>query len=139
VNHKSAKIAALIRPLEGRDVDAHYLGYFECFNRQLFFEAHELLEELWLAQRGQRNDAFYKGLIQLAGAFVHIQKGRRQPALALFGLAQINLGKYEGVYDFLRLEEVQHLIGRWVTGLQNGTELGVFSQEEGWPRLSLVR
>ena len=51
MSRKSAKIAALIEGCRGRDLDAHYLGYFECFNRGLFYEAHDVLEELWLADR----------------------------------------------------------------------------------------
>lgn len=137
VSHKSEKIAGLIRSLEGKDLDAHYLGYFECFNRQLFFEAHEVLEELWLAERGGSNDLFYKGLIQLAGAFVHIQKGRAQPALALFRLAQGNLHKYEGMHQFLNLEEVRTLIRSWTTVLEKGEENGVRQRDESWPRISL--
>ena len=81
---KSAKVAALVAQFRGRDLDPHYLGYFECFNRRLFYEAHEVLEELWLGQRQGPNALFYKGLIQLAGAFVHLQKSRPQPAAALF-------------------------------------------------------
>ena len=76
VSKKSGKIATLIDDCRGKGMDAHYLGYFECFNRQLFYEAHDVLEELWLAQRNQPNDLFFKGLIQLAGAFVHLQKER---------------------------------------------------------------
>lgn len=61
------------------DYDPRYVRFFECFNQQLFFEAHEVLEALWLPQRQGLNGRFYKGLIQLAGAFVHLQKGRRPP------------------------------------------------------------
>ena len=53
VSQKSPKIATIIHSLQGREFDAHYLGYFECFNQQLFFEAHEVLEVLWLGRRGQ--------------------------------------------------------------------------------------
>jgi predicted metal-dependent hydrolase len=137
MSRRNEKITALIRSLEGRDLDALYLAFFECFNRQLFFEAHEVLEDLWLAQRGQSNDLFYKGLIQLAGAFVHIQKKRRQPALALFKLAQANLGKYDGVHESLRLDEVQDLIRSWMKGLENEEPFGVLRESE-WPRLSLA-
>ena len=100
MSHKSPKIAALLSSLpDGGPFDRHYLGFFHCFNEQLFFEAHEVLEELWLPQRGGPKDLFYKGLIQLAGAFVHVQKGRRQPALALFGLARQNLRRFPNIYE----------------------------------------
>src|SRR5579872_2037144 len=119
VSRKSPKIAALIHSLANRDLDAHYLGYFECFNRQLFFEAHEVLEERWLAQRGRPDDLFYKGLIQLAGAFVHVQKQRPQPALALLKLARSNLARYPTFHQFLDLAEVLRLIGAWMQRLES--------------------
>ena len=101
-------------------MDAHYLGYFECFNQQLFYEAHDVLEELWLGQRGQTNDLFYKGLIQLAGAFVHLQKNRLKPAAALFRLAQANVSKYPMVHEKLNVKELLELIGDWTGRLEAG-------------------
>jgi predicted metal-dependent hydrolase len=90
--------------------DPHYLSYFECFNRQRFFEAHEVLETLWLPQRGGPNGAFYKGLIQLAGAFVHLQKNRLGPAAALFELARTNLLKYPATHEGLAVKAVLAII-----------------------------
>ena len=138
MSHKSEKIAGLIQSLEGKDLDAHYLGYFECFNRQLFFEAHEVLEELWLAERGGSNHLFYKGLIQLAGAFVHIQKGRPRPALALLQLAQANLDEYGDIHQSLNLEQVRILMRSWKTGLENEQENGARPPHKCWPRISLI-
>ena len=135
VNHKSSNIAALIHSHGNRGFDAHYLGYFECFNRQLFFEAHEVLEELWLAQRGQPDDLFYKGLIQLAGAFVHIQKQRRGPALALLNLARINLRRYPTVHQSLDLAEVLRCIGDYMQQLEAEPKVPIESVR--WPKLIL--
>ena len=120
MSRKSAKIAAAIEKFQGGDLDAHYLGYFECFNRQLFYEAHDVLEEIWLAQRKGQNDSFYKGLIQLAGAFVHLQKNRLRPAGALFKLSQANLKKYPATYERLRVENVVRLIEQWLDALESG-------------------
>lgn len=119
MSNKKAKIAALIDGLRGRELDAHYLGYFECFNRQLFYEAHEVLEELWLAQRDGPNHGFYKGLIQLAGAFVHLQKGRLRPAAALFGLAEANLEKYPAIHEQLDVKIVLQLVHDWMQRLES--------------------
>ena len=63
----------------GRKLDPHYLGYFDCFNRRQFYEAHEVLENLWLNDKHGPNGPFYKGLIQLAGAFVHLQRDHLRP------------------------------------------------------------
>jgi hypothetical protein len=125
VSKKSAKIAALIESCRGRDLDAHYLGYFECFNQGMFYEAHDVLEELWLAQRRGANDAFYKGLIQFAGAFVHLQKDsprypRLRPSAALFKLARTNLSAYAPCHERLNVALVLRLIEDWLAKLEAG-------------------
>ena len=114
MSHKDKKIAALVEPLQGRALDAHYLAFFECFNRAWYFEAHEVLEALWLPQRGGPDDLFYKGLIQLAGAFVHFQKRRLQPAAALLNLARRNLGRYPAVYASLDVAHLVLRIEKWL-------------------------
>jgi len=103
----------MIESFRGQELDAHYLGYFDCFNRQLFYEAHDVLEDLWLPDRHGANGNFYKGLIQLAGAFVHLQKNRLRPSAALFKLAQANLEKYPARHERLDLKMVQGLIAGW--------------------------
>jgi predicted metal-dependent hydrolase len=118
VSHKSARIAAMIESFQGRELDAHYLGYFDCFNRQLFYEAHDVLEDLWLPDRHGVNGNFYKGLIQLAGAFVHLQKSRLRPASSLFKLAQANLEKYPRTHEHLNLQVVHDLAQKWLADLE---------------------
>jgi predicted metal-dependent hydrolase len=118
VSHKSARIAAMIESFRGQDLDAHYLGYFDCFNRQLFYEAHDVLEDLWLTDRHGPNGNFYKGLIQLAGAFVHLQKNRPHPAAALFKLALANLEKYPDKHERLDVAAVCGLIRNWLGSLE---------------------
>lgn len=55
-----------------------YTGFFECFNTGAYYEAHDVLEHLWLDCRDS-NRVFYQGLIQKAGAFVHLKKQRERP------------------------------------------------------------
>ena len=137
MSHKREKIASIIHSLEGSQFDPHYLGFFECFNQQLFFEAHEVLEELWLGQRNTAKGLFYKGLIQLAGAFVHIQKRRRQPAIALFQLARDNLGRFPTTYESLDLGKLQGHIISWIKSLQSDDQLCLTFESCGWPKLSI--
>jgi hypothetical protein len=136
-HNKSQKIASLLERLQGQELDAYYLGYFECFNQQLFFEAHEVLEKLWLPERGRPNDLFYKGLIQLAGAFVHIQKGRSGPALALFRLARANLDRYPNEHQRLRLEPVRRLVADWMAELTDHSSPALRPVAGRWPTLRL--
>lgn len=44
------------------------------FNAARYFECHETLEEIWQEEEGDVRD-LYKGLIQVAAAFVHITRG----------------------------------------------------------------
>jgi predicted metal-dependent hydrolase len=118
VSKKSGKIAERIASFQGRELTAHYLGFFDCFNDQLFYEAHDVLEELWLPDRHGPNGDFYKGLIQLAGAFVHLQKERLQPAAALFKLARTNLAKYPATHERLDVAAVLRLIEVWLGWLE---------------------
>ncbi len=129
--------------------DPCYLGYFACFNAREYYEAHDVLEHLWLQGRDE-NYAFYKGLIQLAGAFVHLKKqrsrpdhatdGRRMyPAVRLFRLAQKNLSAYRPWHLGLNLEAVFDLIDSHVSRI----EASEFSQNpwtpEAAPQLQLDR
>jgi len=73
-----------------------------------------VLEDLWLPGRHGPNGDFYKGLIQLAGAFVHLQKNRLGPAAALFVLARSNLQKYPAIHEGLALGGVLAMIEHWL-------------------------
>src|SRR5687768_13572614 len=115
----------MIESCRDRRHDAHYLGYFQCFNTGLYYEAHDVLEELWLTDKAGPTGNFYKGLIQLAGAFVHMQKHadarpRLKPAAALLRLAQNNLSPYPAVFQDLSVTEVLKMIERWLGELERG-------------------
>ena len=139
MSHKSAKIARLIADQTGKAWDAHYLGFFDCFNQGLYYEAHDVLEELWLPCRKGEQDHFYKGLIQLAGAFVHFQKDRMRPAGALLRLAETNLQEYPVVHEGLDLTEILDLIDVWLRRLDSRTgEENPFRQESP-PHLNAPR
>ena len=116
-------------PFGKTDLDTHWLEYFEYFNRGMFFEGHEVLEAIWLPARDGPDGDFYKGLIQLAGAFVHVQKRRRGPAAALFRLASANLGKYPPLHHDLNINSVLRLIRGWLGRVQEPAFPGA---ADGW-------
>ena len=51
-------------------------AYIECWNGARFFDAHEVLEGLWIRTR----DEYQRGLIQLAAALYHIQRNNLKGA-----------------------------------------------------------
>ena len=106
--HKSPKIDALLSRFDDLpDFNRHYVGYFRCFNEQLYYEAHDVLEEVWLPIRGTEQAKFYQGLIQMAGGFVHLQKSRLGPAARLFALALANFGDYPVRHAGINLDVIR--------------------------------
>lgn len=137
--NKHERIAGRVKEFSGDGVDPRYAGYFALFNRQKFFEAHDVLEDLWLPDRHGANGNFFKGLIQLAGAFVHLQKNRLRPAAALFQLAQASLEKYPASHEHLNLAGVRQLIGHWLSQLaQNDFQVNPLSADQA-PQLTLLK
>jgi hypothetical protein len=92
-------------------LDPCYIAWFERFNACEYYEAHEVLEVLWLRTRGRDRD-FFKGLIQIAGAFLHLRKHlenphrttdatRLRPAARLFHRSSEHLAPYAPVHLYL--------------------------------------
>jgi len=52
------------------------------FNRGEFFECHETLEALWMAE-GRPIRRLYQGILQIGVAFYHLRAGRWRPACTL--------------------------------------------------------
>ena len=94
MSKKDHKVAALMEGIEAGEHDPHLVGYLRCFNSQKFYEAHDVLEALWLKDRTGPDGDFFKGMIQFAGAFVHLQKRRNRPAKVLFLRCTTYLSKY---------------------------------------------
>ncbi len=86
-------------------LDPRYLQYFELYRQEKFFEAHEVLEGLWRETKGETRD-FYHGLIQLAAALVHFQKGNLPGAKELFRTASGYLKPYLPSYEGVALSQV---------------------------------
>jgi hypothetical protein len=123
---KHERITAFVETLAGStgsNFHPCYAGYFECFNRGDYYEAHDVLEHLWLDCR-DANYLYFKGLIQIAGAFVHMKKqyarpehptdGRRlHPAARLLVLGMKNLAPFGPAHMGLEVESVCRLCGDW--------------------------
>jgi hypothetical protein len=121
-----ADIAAESKSDEGKEGvrQAGYLAYFECFNAGRYYEAHDVLEAIWLPARTEVDGAFFKGLIQLAGAFVHVQKERYAPAMALLRRARFHLEPYPALHHGLSVPGVLAIIDEWLVRLGDGPPAG---------------
>lgn len=74
------------------------------FNAHEFWHAHEEWEHLWLKSEGEEK-LFIQGLIQLAAAYHHVQRGTHRGALRLFDAASRKLSRYPAHYLGVDLTE----------------------------------
>ena len=105
--------------IEACEHDSHLVGYLQCFNAEQFYEAHDVLEALWLKDRKGPDGDFFKGLIQFAGSFVHLQKRRLRPARVLFLRSTTYLCKYPSPHYALDVEGIIRLAKRWAAATEN--------------------
>jgi uncharacterized protein len=63
----------------------------DLFNQERFWEAHEVLEEIWHPAKGVERDVI-QGLILTAAALVHYQKNETVICVSILGRARVKLG-----------------------------------------------
>ena len=98
--------------------------FIRLFNRGQYFEAHEVLEAVWLKETGASRN-FYQGLIQLAAMFVHLQKGNPTGgAEALYEKAKKHLTPYGPEYGGFRIPELLSEAARSLREGTTGMQLG---------------
>lgn len=81
------------------------------FNTHRFFECHESLEEIWQEEHGEVRD-LYKGLIQVAAAFVHVRRNNE------FGVRRL----LTTALGYLRPYRVEGAMGFNVDEIARGAE-----------------
>jgi len=91
--------------VEKREYDSRYLEGIARFNRQEFFEAHQVWETVWLEVAGPTKD-FYKGLIQVAIGLHHFRRGNTRGIRKLYFTSRRYLGEYVPVYMGLDVEKL---------------------------------
>lgn len=91
--------------------DRRYLNFFHLFNQEKFFEAHEVLESLWRETKTEERD-FYQALIQIAAAFVHLQKNTPAGAGILYEKAAKLFSKYPEKFCGISISSVLKAVQR---------------------------
>ena len=85
----------------------------EHFNSQRFFEAHEALESLWLEVQGDEK-LFLHGLIQVAAAFHHYQRGNLRGFNSLLRKGTAKLERSSANPFGLRIQDFLAQIRPWL-------------------------
>jgi hypothetical protein len=73
--------------------DPRFVKGVEEFNRGLFFECHETLEEIWLEENGE-DRKLYQGLIQVAAGYFKWEQGVLIGAIKLLTAGLEKLAPY---------------------------------------------
>jgi predicted metal-dependent hydrolase len=126
--NKRERISDFVRSLDPASSKGspqnYYAAYFQLWNAQKYYEAHDVIEQLWLVERNAELARFYQALIQAAGAFVHLQKNfqhpshakhsrRLPPATRLFELALENLEDLPNEFRALDVVRFRELLMRY--------------------------
>jgi uncharacterized protein len=95
---------------------APYLHGIRLFNRTEFFEAHEVLEDVWRAAP-EPEKKFLQGLIQIAVGLHHYGNGNLVGACSLLARAAKNLAKYPENFGGIHLTQLLHCVAEWQQAL----------------------
>ena len=104
----------------------------ELFNSHHFWHAHEAWEARWLNASGDEK-TFLQGLIQLAAAYHHVQRGTYRGAIRLFDAAFAKLGSFPPGYAGVDRAEAVELARRHRTRIAEEDEIDA----REYPRLAL--
>ena len=108
-------------------MESAYRHGIELFNRGEFFDAHEVLEDVWRAAPAPEKK-FLQGLIQVAVALHHYSRGNLVGARSLLKRAHRNLSSYPGQHGGIRLAALRDSVRGWSEALDNGHPVPVLPQ-----------
>ena len=86
------------------------------FNAREFFEAHEVWEELWL-RAPEPEKTFLQGIIQIAAAFHHHQRGNSSGAKSLLAAGLAKLERFPQSHRGIDVAALRAEAQAWVEAL----------------------
>jgi uncharacterized protein len=90
----------------------------ELFNRGEFFDAHEVLEDVWRAAPDEEKK-FLQGLIQAAVGLHHHSTGNKVGARSLLARADKNLSIYKEGFGGVKLAALRTRLTEWIRALDD--------------------
>jgi predicted metal-dependent hydrolase len=88
-----------------------------CFHSGAFFQAHEHWESVWLAAQ-EPEKTFLQGLIQIAAAFHHFQRGNCAGTISLLRSALRRLDAYTEAFAGVAVAPLRATIRLWLGALE---------------------
>jgi len=103
--------------------DPRFIKGIEEFNRQLFFECHETLEEIWLEEHGEERQ-FFQGIIQIAAGYFKLQQRVPAGAVKLWRTGLEKIAAYQPVYLGINVEALMRSVQRNLAELEDAQQHG---------------
>lgn len=96
---------------------AAYQRGLALFNAEKFFDAHEVLEDVWRATEGPEKN-FLQGLIQAAVALHHYSQQNSEGARSVLMRALQNLAPYPDSYGGIDVTALRAVLEQWRRALE---------------------
>jgi uncharacterized protein len=93
----------------------------ELFNQGKFFDAHEVLEDVWRAAPTAQKK-FFQGLVQVAVAFHHYSTGNRIGMKSVMARAASNLADGRASFSGIRVDRLLESLVAWGTAMEGNIE-----------------
>ncbi|MCC7392693.1 DUF309 domain-containing protein [Candidatus Sumerlaeota bacterium] len=113
-----------------------YRRFFDLFNEGDYFEAHEVLEDLWAIEVAPLKN-YYKGLIQAAVAICHWERGNVSGAWRLWKSAREYLLPFPATYEGFDLGPFRNAVDQLFTPLRENLHIAPRIDKSLIPRLHL--
>ncbi len=111
--------------------ETRYWHGIQLFNAREFFDAHEVLEDVWRTAASAEKP-FLQGLIQIAVALHHNSTGNRVGAASLLARGERNLSSFPASYRGIDLAALRKAITAWREALRT------HSAEPELPQIRMV-
>jgi len=108
--------------MKSREKEEKFRRGIDHFNAREFFEAHEVWEEIWLAE-AQPQKTFLQGLIQIAAAFHHYCRGNPAGAESLLTSGIVKLARFPDDASGLEVARLREAAKSWVRALAENKKL----------------
>lgn len=99
--------------------EEQFLQGIDEFNRQMFFECHDTLEDLWHGTRGN-DKLFLQGLIQVSVGFYHLLNRNFKGAKSQWSKAAEKLERYSPSHHNLDVKFLLNELSQWLQIAEQG-------------------
>ena len=106
-----------------REHEMKFRAGLDQFNTGRFFDAHETWEEIWLASH-EPEKTFLQGIIQIAAAFHHYQRGNLRGTRSLIEAGLRRLERFPAAHRGIELEHLRGSARHWAAQLGAGHDPG---------------